>query len=335
MQDKYIKIGSLEIPDFPLILAPMEDITDPPFRLICKEMGADIVYTEFVSSEGLIRDAGKSVQKLDIYPGERPVAIQIFGNSIESMVGAARSVEQAAPDFIDINFGCPVRKVAMKGAGAGLLNDVPKMVAMTEAVVKSVKLPVTVKTRLGWDQGQKNIVDIAERLQDVGISAIAIHGRTRCQLYGGQADWTLIGEVKNNPRMTIPVFGNGDIKDVLRAKEVRDTYGVDGVMIGRATIGNPWIFREIKHYLETGQIMAPPTLKEKAETCRRHIIESVKWKGDRAGVFEMRKHYSQYFKGIPHFKPYRMELVEAGSLDMVLEILDRIAMENDEALFAG
>ena len=329
MAEGILKIGSLEVAEFPLILAPMEDITDPPFRLICKRLGADIVYSEFISSEGLIRDADKSLQKLDIFPGERPVAIQIFGSKADSMAEAARAVEQAKPDYIDINFGCPVRKVAMKGAGAGLLNDVPRMVAITEAVVKAVKIPVTVKTRLGWDQQSKNIVDIAERLQDVGIAAIAIHGRTRCQLYSGLADWTLIGEVKNNPRMKIPVFGNGDIKDAFRAKEVRDMYGVDGIMIGRATIGNPWIFREIKSYLTTGVVSAAPDLKERIDICRTHLIEGVKWKGDRAGIFEMRKHYSQYFKGIRNFKSVRMELVEARSLEEVLDVLARIYEASD------
>jgi nifR3 family TIM-barrel protein len=305
----------------PLILAPMEDVTDPPFRHICREMGADWVYTEFISADGLVRDAIKSIRKLDISAEERPVSIQLFGAHIDAMVGAAQAAEAAGPDFIDINFGCPVRKVASKGAGSGIMNDVPKMVEMTRRIVKAVNTPVTVKTRLGYDQQNKNIVDIAERLQDCGIAALAIHGRTRCQLYRGTADWTLIGEVKNNPRMHIPIIGNGDIADGPGAREAFERYGVDGIMIGRASIGNPWVFREVKHYLETGTSLPEPTIAERTEICRRHLMASVQWKGEKTGLFEMRRHYSNYFKGIPHFKQHRMRLVTSGSVAEVLGVL--------------
>jgi nifR3 family TIM-barrel protein len=303
----------------------MEDVTDPPFRLICRELGADWVYTEFIAADGLIRDAGKSLQKLDIYPAERPVSIQIFGAHIAAMVEAAKVAAASQPDFVDINFGCPVRKVASKGAGSGIMNDVPKMVEMTRQVVNAVKLPVTVKTRLGYDQKTKNIVDIAERLQDCGIAALAIHGRTRCQMYSGQADWTLIAEVKNNPRMHIPIIGNGDITSPELALKALNDYGVDGIMVGRAAIGNPWIFREISQFFDTGNLISAPTLEDRLKMCRRHIEMSVKWKGERVALFEMRRHYSHYFKGIVNFKPFRMRLVTAPGLAELFAVLDEIA----------
>ncbi len=319
-----IRIGNAHFPKLPIVLAPMEDITDPPFRLLCREMGADWVYTEFISADGLIRDAEKSLQKLDIYPEEKPVSIQIFGTHADAMVMAAEAAHKAAPDFIDINFGCPVRKVASKGAGSGMMNDVPKMVDITRRVVRAVTIPVTVKTRLGYDRQNKNIVEIAERLQDCGIAALAIHGRTRCQMYRGTADWTLIGEVKNNPRMHIPIIGNGDIADGPSAKRAFETFGVDGVMIGRAATGNPWVFTGIRHYLDTGHPLPPPSIKERLAVCRRHIGESVKWKGERIALFEMRKHYGRYFSGIPGFKPLRIELVTAGTLRQLNQVLDDI-----------
>lgn len=319
--------GNHSFPDIPLILAPMEDVTDPPFRRLCRELGADWVYTEFISADGLVRDAVKSIRKLDIYPSERPVSIQLFGAHIEAMVGAAIAAQEAKPDFIDINFGCPVRKVASRGGGSGIMNDLPKMAEMTRRIVDVADLPVTVKTRLGYDQQNKNIVDIAERLQDCGIAAIAIHGRTRCQLYRGEADWTLIGEVKNNPRMHIPVIGNGDISDGPSARQALDRYGVDGLMIGRAAIGNPWVFKEIRHFLATGEALPGPGLKERLDVCRRHIGDSVEWKGERTGLFEMRRHYCHYFKGIPRFKPYRMRLVTASSLVELYDLLDEIERE--------
>ncbi len=319
-----LKIGNIFIPNFPLLLAPMEDITDPPFRALCKRFGADIMITEFISSEGLIRDASKSLIKLDFDEAERPVGIQIFGHNLEAMCRATEMATEANPDFIDINWGCPVKKVASKGAGSGILNDIPKMVKITEAIVKSTHLPVTVKTRLGWDELSKPIVEIAEQLQDIGIQAISIHGRTKAQLYRGLADWTLIGEVKKNPRMKIPVFGNGDIDSPQKAREMLQ-YGTDGLMIGRATIGNPWIFREIKTYLETGNIPPPPKLSEKVAICKEHIIRSVAWKGEKTGILEMRKHYSGYFKSIPDFKPYRMKLVTSNSLEEIFETLEVIS----------
>lgn len=318
--------------EFPLLLAPMEDVSDPPFRALCKEQGADLMYTEFISSEGLIRDAAKSVQKLDIFEYERPIGIQIFGNEIESMRQATEVTEKAQPDIIDINYGCPVKKVACKGAGAGILQDIPKMVAMTAEIVKSTKLPVTVKTRLGWDENTKYIVEVAERLQDVGIQAISIHGRTRKQMYKGEADWTLIGEVKNNPRIQIPVFGNGDVYTPEIAVEKREKYGVDGVMIGRASIGYPWIFREIKHFMKTGEHLPPPTMKERIEAAQRHLEMSVKWKGERLGVLEMRRHYSNYFKGIPHFKEYRMQLVTHDDYSALKDVFSEIKQAFDEDL---
>lgn len=318
------KIANIELGDFPLLLAPMEDVSDPPFRALCKEAGADLMYTEFISSEGLIRDAAKSVQKLDFFEYERPLGIQIFGSEIESMKRAAEVTEAANPDIIDINYGCPVKKVACKGAGAGILQDIPKMVKMTAEIVKSTKLPVTVKTRLGWDENTKYIVEVAERLQDVGIQAISIHGRTRKQMYKGEADWSLIGEVKNNPRMHIPVFGNGDVFSPEVAKEKKERYGVDGVMIGRASIGYPWIFREIKHFLNTGNHLAPPTLTERLSAAKRHLEMSVKWKGEKLGILEMRRHYTNYFKGVPHFKEYRIQLVTQDSYEGLLEVFDKI-----------
>lgn len=304
-----VKIANITLPDFPLLLAPMEDVSDPPFRMLCKEHGADLMYTEFISSEGLIRDAAKSLQKLDIFEYERPIGIQIFGSDIETMEQCARIIERAQPDLLDINYGCPVHKVACKGAGAGILKDIDKMVRMTEAVVKATSLPVTVKTRLGWDDQSKNILEVAERLQDIGIQALTIHGRTRVQMYKGSADWTLIAKVKENPRIKIPIFGNGDIDSPEKALEYKNRYGVDGIMIGRASIGYPWIFNEIKHYLKTGEKLPPPTLAERASAARKHFEFSVKWKGDKLGVLEMRRHYTNYFKGFPNFKNDRMELV--------------------------
>ena len=307
-----------------MLLAPMEDVSDPPFRALCKQHGADLMYTEFISSEGLIRDAAKSVQKLDIYEYERPVGIQIFGSEIDSMIEATRITEQTNPDIIDINYGCPVKKVACKGAGAGILQDIPKMVKMTAEIVKATKLPVTVKTRLGWDDKTKHIVEVAERLQDVGIQAISIHGRTRKQMYKGEADWTLISEVKNNPRMNIPVFGNGDVDTPEKALEMKNKFDVDGVVIGRASIGYPWIFNEIKHYLKTGLHLEKPTIAQRAETAKQHLEMSLKWKGEVLGVVEMRRHYSNYFKGIPHFKEYRTRLVSEMDKSILFSTLDEI-----------
>ncbi len=318
------KIGNIDLGDFPLFLAPMEDVTDSPFRVICKQYGADVLVTEFIAAEGLIRDAVKSNNKMRFEPGERPIGIQIFGDNVDSMMKAAEVAEAAGPDFIDLNFGCPVRKIVMKGGGAALLQDIPKMIRMTEAVVKSTRLPVTVKTRLGWDETHKDIVEIAERLQDVGISAIAIHGRTRAQLYGGEADWTLIGSVKNNPYMTIPVFGNGDVDSGPRAEEMKNRYGVDGILIGRAATGNPWIFREIKAWLSDHSVPHPPAVSERVGVVRKHLEKSIPYKGERATLFEIRKLYSGYFRGIPNFKSWRMNLVTAESTDMVLDILDQV-----------
>lgn len=304
-----VKIGDVEIGEFPLLLAPMEDVSDPPFRALCKEQGCDMMYTEFISVEGLIRDATKSVQKLDIYDEERPIGIQIFGANLDSMERAAEIVEEAQPEVLDINFGCPVKKVTCKGAGAGILQDIPKMVRLTEAIVKRTNLPVTVKTRLGWDDKTQYIEEVAERLQDVGIKALAIHGRTRKQMYKGEADWTKIGRIKENPRVHIPIFGNGDIDSPQKAKTYRERYGVDGIMIGRASIGYPWIFREIKHYFATGEIIPPPTIVERVAACRQHLQHSLDWKGLKLGVLEMRRHYSNYFRGYPGIKEYRKILV--------------------------
>ena len=320
-----VKIGNIELGNFPLLLAPMEDVSDPPFRAVCKEHGADVMYTEFISSEGLIRDAAKSTQKLDIFEYERPIGIQIFGSNIDSMKQATEIASSANPDIIDINYGCPVKKVACKGAGAGILQDIPKMVEMTAEIVKSTHLPVTVKTRLGWDDNTKYIEEVAERLQDVGIKALSIHGRTRKQMYKGDADWTLIGNIKNNPRVTIPIFGNGDIDSPEKAKRDKETYGVDGIMIGRATIGNPWIFNEIKQYIETGLKLEPPTISERVDVCKRHFEFGIKWKGDVLGIVEMRRHYSNYFKGISHFKDYRTRLVSTMDQNEIIAILDEVA----------
>ena len=319
-----MKIGDIELPDFPLLLAPMEDVSDPPFRALCKEQGADVVYTEFISSEGLIRDAAKSTMKLDIYEKERPVGIQIFGANLDSMLQSVDIVEKSNPDIIDINFGCPVKKVVSKGAGAGILKDIDLMVSLTEAMVKRTKLPITVKTRLGWDDNSIKIVEVAERLQDVGCKSIAIHGRTRAQMYKGDADWGPIADVKNNQRMHIPVFGNGDISSPERAKEMRDKYGLDGAMIGRATIGYPWFFKEVKHYFKTGEQLAPPTIAERVEVARRHLQMAIGWKGDRLGVVETRRHYTNYFKGIPHFKEYRMKMVTSDDAKDVFAAFDEV-----------
>ena len=319
-----VKIENIELGDFPLLLAPMEDVSDPPFRAVCKEGGADLMYTEFVSSEGLIRDAAKSVQKLDIFEYERPIGIQLFGSDIETMGECTKIATKAGPDLIDINYGCPVKQVACRGAGAALLQDIPKMVKMTEAVVKATHLPVTVKTRLGWDESTKNIQDVAERLQDIGIKALTVHGRTRVQKYKGDADWTLIGKIKDNPRIQIPIFGNGDIDSPEKAIEYRNRFGVDGIMIGRASIGYPWIFNEIKHFIKTGEHLAPPTTAERVRVCRKHLDFSIKWKGERTGILEMRRHYATYFKGLNNFKPYRMRLVETLDYAHILEILDEV-----------
>ncbi|MCB0546446.1 MAG: tRNA dihydrouridine synthase DusB [Phaeodactylibacter sp.] len=304
-----VKIGDVEVGEFPLLLAPMEDVSDPPFRALCKEQGCDMMFTEFISVEGLIRDADKSIQKLDIYDYERPIGIQIFGAELDSMMRAAEIVEEAKPEVLDINYGCPVKKVVCKMAGAGILQDIDRMVELTEAVVKSTKLPVTVKTRLGWDENTKYIEEVAERLQDVGIKALSIHGRTRKQMYKGEADWTLIGKIKNNPRIHIPVFGNGDIDSPQKAKEYKERFDVDGIMIGRASIGYPWIFREIKHYLGTGEILPPPTIRERVDAATKHLQRSLEWKGEKLGVLEMRRHYTNYFRGYPGIKEFRKKLV--------------------------
>ena len=320
-----LKIGDIELSDFPLLLAPMEDVSDPPFRFVCKKNGADLMYTEFISSEGLIRHAAKSKAKLDIFEYERPIGIQLFGSDIDSMREAALIATEAKPDLIDINYGCPVKKVACKGAGAALLQDIPKMVAMTKAIVDCTHLPVTVKTRLGWDDDSKNIEEVAERLQDIGIKALTVHGRTRKQLYKGPADWTLIGSVKENNRIHIPIFGNGDVDSPEKALEMKNRYGVDGVMIGRASIGNPWIFKEIKHFLKTGYNLEDPTVEERVETCLIHLQKSIEWKGEKVGIFEMRRHYTNYFKGFEHFKDFRTQLVTAedfAELKNILEVVN-------------
>lgn len=319
-----VKIDNIELPDFPLLLAPMEDVSDPPFRALCKENGADVVYTEFISSEGLIRDAAKSVIKLDIYEKERPVGIQIFGANMDSMLRSIEIVEKTKPDIIDINFGCPVKKVVSKGAGAGILKDIDLMVKLTEAMVKHTDLPVTVKTRLGWDHDSIRIVEVAERLQDVGIKAISIHGRTRAQMYKGSADWRPIADVKNNPRMHIPVFGNGDVDSPEKAMEMRDSYGLDGAMIGRASIGYPWFFNEVKHFFKTGEHLPKPTIAERVEIARRHLQMSIDWKGEHLGVVETRRHYTNYFKGIPHFKEHRLKLVTSDDPKDVFRTFNEI-----------
>ncbi len=318
------KIGQIELGDFPLLLAPMEDVSDPPFRAVCKEGGADLMYTEFISSEGLIRDAAKSRQKLDIFEYERPIGIQLFGGDIGNMVQSAEIATSVNPDLIDINYGCPVKAVACRGAGAALLQDIPKMVSMTAEIVKATHLPVTVKTRLGWDDRTKNIVEVAERLQDIGIKALTVHGRTRVQMYKGPADWTLIGKIKENPRMHIPIFGNGDIDSPEKALEYKNRYGIDGVMIGRAAIGYPWIFNEIKYFLQTGGKLSAPDMAERVRVTKKHVDFSMRWKGPRLGIFEMRRHYTNYFKGIPDFKPFRTRLVEVETAEEVYAILDEV-----------
>ena len=319
-----VSIGNIELGEFPFLLAPMEDVSDPPFRSLCKQNGCDLMYTEFISVEGLIRDADKSVKKLDIYNEERPIGIQIFGAELESMEIAAKIVEEANPEILDINFGCPVKKVVCKMAGAGILQDIPKMVQLTKAIVDSTHLPVTVKTRLGWDENSMYIVEVAERLQDVGIKAISIHGRTRKQMYKGDADWTLIGDVKNNPRMKIPVFGNGDIDTPEKAVEYKNRYGVDGVMIGRASIGYPWIFREMKHFVATGKHLPPPTVQERVDVAKDHLRKSIIWKGEKLGVAEMKRHYTNYFRDFPNIKPYRQLLVTEHSPEVLFAVLDEI-----------
>ena len=319
-----VKIGDIKLGNFPLLLAPMEDVSDPPFRALCKEQGADVVYTEFISSEGLIRSAQKSVMKLDVYEKERPVGIQIFGANLDSMLQSVDIVEKSNPDIIDINFGCPVKKVVSKGAGAGILKDIDLMVKLTSEMVKRTPLPVTVKTRLGWDESTIKIVEVAERLQDVGAKAIAIHGRTRAQMYKGEADWTKIAEVKNNQRMTIPVFGNGDVNSPEKARIMRDDYGLDGAMIGRASIGNPWFFRQVKEYLETKKTIYQPSLEERIDTSKRHLLMAIKWKGERLGLLETRRHYSNYFRGIANFKPFRTRLVTGETTQEVMTVFDEL-----------
>lgn len=319
-----VKIGSIELGEFPLLLAPMEDVSDPPFRALCKEGGADVVYTEFISSEGLIRDAAKSVQKLDIYEKERPVGIQIFGANLDSMMRAVEIVEATQPDIIDINFGCPVKKVVCKGAGAGILKDIPLMVKLTEVMVKRTQLPITVKTRLGWDHESIKIVEVAERLQDVGCAAISIHGRTRAQMYKGEADWRPIAEVKNNPRMHIPIFGNGDVNTPERALEMKDQYGLDGAMIGRASIGNPWFFNQVKYFMKTGTYLSEPSVADRVSVARRHLEMAVDWKGEVLGVLETRRHYTNYFKGLENFKPYRTRMVTSNRSEEVFQVFDEV-----------
>jgi nifR3 family TIM-barrel protein len=321
------KIADIDVGEFPLLLAPMEDVSDPPFRALCKKHGADLVYTEFISSEGLIRDAGKSTKKLDVYQAERPVGIQIFGSEIEHMKQATEISARSGPDLIDINFGCPVRNVVCKGAGAAILKDVDKMVRMTEEIVQSTELPVTVKTRLGWDDDSKYIEEVVERLQEVGVQAVSIHGRTRVQMYKGEADWTLIGNIAQNPYVRIPVFGNGDVDSPQKALEYKENYKVDGIMMGRAAIGYPWIFREVHHYLNTGKHMDPPTVGERVEAVRDHLDHSIEWKGEKKAILEMRKHYGKYFKGLPHFKPYRQKLVTSEERDELESIFDAILTE--------
>jgi len=319
-----VKIGNIDLGEFPLLLAPMEDVSDPPFRFVCKQNGVDMMYTEFISSEGLIRDAAKSVAKLDIFEYERPIGIQIFGSEIESMREATIIASAARPDLIDINYGCPVKNVACRGAGASLLQDIDRMVLMTKAVIESTQLPVTVKTRLGWDDNTKNVVEVAERLQDVGIKALTIHGRTRAQMYKGEADWTLIRDIKRNPRIKIPIFGNGDVNSIEKAADWRMEYEIDGIMIGRAAIGYPWIFREIKHFFKTGEYLPEPTIAERVDVCRTHFQKSILWKGEKTGIFEMRRHYANYFKGVPDFKEYRMRLVSLENIQDIHSTLDEI-----------
>jgi len=319
-----VKLGNTILRARPLFLAPMEDITDPSFRYICKMFGADFMYTEFISSDGLIRDGKSSVKKLDLFDYERPIGIQLYGHILESMVEAAQIAREAGPEIIDINYGCPVRKIATRGAGAGMLQNIPLMLAMTSAIVKAVDIPVTVKTRLGWDENSKSIVDLAERLQDTGIAGLTIHGRTRAQMYRGEADWTLIGEVKNNPRMRIPIIGNGDVNGPLRAKEMFERYGVDGIMIGRATFGKPWIFRDIRHYLDTGEILPEPTVEEKADLAILHLEKSLEHKEGKSAILEMRRHFSNYFKSLPNFKETRLRLITSLEVNEIKEIIGEI-----------
>ena len=319
-----VKIGQVELKDKPLLLAPMEDVTDPSFRYICKQFGADLVYTEFISSDGLIRNGKKSVKKLDIFDHERPIGIQLYGHLIEPMVEAAKMAEGSGPELIDLNFGCPVRKIAHRGAGAGMLQNIPLMMEMTEAIVKATNIPVTVKTRLGWDEDSKNIVDVALQLQDIGVLALTIHGRTRNQMYKGKADWKLIGEVKNHPRIHIPIIGNGDVTSPEIAKNMFDSYGVDGIMIGRATVGRPWIFKEIRHFLDTGNYMPPLSLTEKVELAKLHFTKSIEFKGKPRGIYEMRRHFSNYFKGLPNFKEIRIKLLTTIEPKEIFTILDFI-----------
>ncbi len=319
-----VKIQNLTLGEFPLLVAPMEDVSDPPFRSLCKEYGADMVFTEFISSEGLIRQAGQSTKKLDIFENERPTGIQIFGSEMESMKQATKIAEQANPEVIDINYGCPVKNVVCKGAGAAILKDVPKMVKLTREIVKSTNLPVTVKTRLGWDEETKYIKEVAERLQDIGIQALSIHGRTRVQMYKGEADWSLIGRIKENPRIKMPIFGNGDVDSPQKALEMKNRYGIDGIMIGRSAIGQPWIFRDIKHYLETGEILEAPDVYERVRICKKHLSESIKWKGERQGIKEMRRHYQNYFKNYPNFKPFRSTLVQSEEPGLIYDTLDQV-----------
>ena len=326
-----VKIGPITLPTFPLLLAPMEDVSDPPFRALCKEQGADLMYTEFISSEGLIRDAIKSRQKLDIFDYERPIGIQIFGGDEEAMALSSKIVSVTKPDLVDINFGCPVKKVVCKGAGAGVLKDIDLMVRLTKAVVNATNLPVTVKTRLGWDNNSLNIEEVAERLQDVGVQALSIHGRTRMQMYKGEADWSLIAKVKNNPRIHIPIFGNGDIDTPEKALAYKNRYGVDGVMIGRAAIGYPWIFREIKHFLNTGEHLTAPSIEERIAACKKHLEGSMAWKGERLGILEMRRHYANYLKGYPNIKEFRARLVNSLDKNELFEILEEVNAINLEA----
>lgn len=324
-----VKIGNIELGDFPLLLAPMEDVSDPPFRQVCKENGADMMYTEFISSEGLIRDAYKSRQKLDIFPYERPIGVQLFGSDVDTMAECTKIASAVNPDLIDINYGCPVKKVACKGAGAALLQDIPMMVKMTEAVVKATDLPVTVKTRLGWNEETKNIEEVAERLQDIGIQALTVHGRTRAQMYKGQADWRLIAKIKENPRINIPIFGNGDIDSPEKALIYKNRYGIDGIMVGRAAIGYPWIFNEIKHFFATGEYLDAPSMRQRVAACKQHLKFSIEWKNERLGILEMRRHYSNYFRGLPHFKEYRMRLVLSLEPEELYSILDEVLAHFD------
>ena len=327
-----VRIGDVELGNFPLLLAPMEDVSDPPFRAVCKENGADMMYTEFISSEALIRNAAKSVHKLDIFEYERPIGIQIFGDKVEVMREAARIADECNPSVVDINYGCPVKNVACKGAGAGLLKDLVKMQKITEEIVKICKRPVTVKTRLGWDDGTKNVLEAAQRLQDVGVKALTIHGRTRAQMYKGDADWTMIAEVKNLPDFSIPVFGNGDVDSPQKALECKNKFGVDGIMIGRAAIGYPWIFNEIKEYFKIGELVSPPSLEKRVLVVKKHLEFSIRWKGPVTGIFEMRPHYSNYFRGVANFKPLRLKLVEAKTYDEILQILDEIVEFYEEPM---